>query len=219
MADSPPPLTIYLSLTSSPSTPRSTLTIPSPTSTFTAAQLRKEAAKITTVPLDKLKLIFRGRVISNKDVGNNINVVEEYKLENKCVVHVMGKPVAGSVSGVSATSGAATSTASAATSATAAGARVTLPSSGSTANAAATARSSGSATTPIAAALDKLRSSNDGPTYRTALTTADKLLGNVVAHVSLYLYDYTLDRLIDCVIYCVLCCTKFLCWDIFPVDV
>ena len=218
MADSP--LTIYLSLTSSPSTPRSTLTIPSPTSTFTAAQLRKEAAKITTVPLDKLKLIFRGRVISisNKDlVGNNINVVEEYKLENECVVHVMGKPVAGS--GVSATSGAATSTASAATSATAAGARVTLPSSGTTANAAATARSSGSATTPIAAALDKLRSSNDGPTYRTALTTADKLLGNVVAHVSLYLYDYTLDRLIDCVIYCVLCCTKFLCWDIFPVDV
>ena len=193
MADSPPPLTIYLSLTSSPSTPRSTLTIPPPTSTFTAAQLRKEAAKITTVPLDKLKLIFRGRVISisNKDlVGNNINVVEEYKLENECVVHVMGKPVAGSVSGVSATSGAATSTASAATSATAAGARVTLPSSGTTANAAATARSSGSATTPIAAALDKLRSSNDGPTYRTALTTADKLLGNVVAHVSLYLYDY-----------------------------
>mmetsp|Transcript_6084 Transcript_6084/g.13786 ORF Transcript_6084/g.13786 Transcript_6084/m.13786 type:complete len:454 (-) Transcript_6084:121-1482(-) len=165
MTDSNPPLTIYLSLTSSPSTPRAALTLDH--NGTTGAELRRNAAQVTTVPLEKLKLIFRGRVISDKDEGD---VVKEYRLEEGSVVHVMGKPVA------AAAGAAAGATAASAAPATA-GASVTLPA----VNNMSIASGAGSAS-PLAAALTKLRSSNDGTTYRTALVTADKLMGNIVSH-------------------------------------
>ena len=162
-------ITVYLSLTSSPSTPRSAISISRKSTT--SCELREQASTVTNVPLSAIKLIFRGRMIVDK---KGDNVVEEYKLEEGSVVHVMGKPivVANNVGGSSATSSPSTE----------AGASVSLP----TANLNSLNIASGSSTTsPLAAALTKLRTSNDGPTYRTAVVTADKLLGNIVSHVSI----------------------------------
>lgn len=163
-------LTIYLSLTSSPSAPRAPLTI-DPNGT-TGAELRRKASEVTTVPLPKLKLIFRGRVISDKEEGD---VVKEYRLEEGCVVHVMGKPVA-AAGGVDAGVAAGGATVASTVPATA-GASVTLPAVNNMSVSGGAASAS-----PLAAALTKLRSSNDGTTYNTALVTADKLLGNIVLH-------------------------------------
>ena len=162
-------ITVYLSLTSSPSTPRSAISISRKSTT--SCELREQASTVTNVPLSAIKLIFRGRMIVDK---KGDNVVEEYKLEEGSVVHVMGKPIvaANNVGGSIATSSPSTE----------AGASVSLP----TANLNSLNIASGSSTTsPLAAALTKLRTSNDGPTYRTAVVTADKLLGNIVSHVSI----------------------------------
>ncbi|KAL3797869.1 hypothetical protein HJC23_006907 [Cyclotella cryptica] len=59
-------LTIYLSLTSSPSTPRIPLTLPLNTS---SSQLRALATAATNIPLATMKLIFCGRMIPNKPEG------------------------------------------------------------------------------------------------------------------------------------------------------
>ena len=167
-------ITIHLSLTSSPSTPRSSLVL---TSSTTSNELRTKVSQQTNVPLDKLKLIFRGRMINAKEEGS---VIEEYKLEEGSVVHVMGKPVAAIVN----SNNSAVNSSSNTTNQTA-GASVTLP----TNNIAAT--SSGVVGGPLDAAITKLRSQNDGSTFRTALTTADKLLGNIVNNVSsLYMLVY-----------------------------
>ena len=79
-------LPLYLSLPSSPPAPRIPLTLP-PTSN--ASTLRHLASAATNIPLDSLKLIFRGRVIGEKSEGD---VGLEYKLEDESVIHVMGKP-------------------------------------------------------------------------------------------------------------------------------
>eukprot|EP00579_Thalassiosira_antarctica_P000263 CAMPEP_0201869730 /NCGR_PEP_ID=MMETSP0902-20130614/3136_1 /ASSEMBLY_ACC=CAM_ASM_000551 /TAXON_ID=420261 /ORGANISM="Thalassiosira antarctica, Strain CCMP982" /LENGTH=476 /DNA_ID=CAMNT_0048395277 /DNA_START=26 /DNA_END=1456 /DNA_ORIENTATION=- len=166
-------LTLYLSLTSSPSTPRITLTLENnnDTTSTTAAELLRKASDATSVPLASMKLIFRGRVIPDKSKGD---VVKEFKLENESVVHVMGKPVNNLVGGGGVAGAASVSAASG--SVTAAGASVTLPTGAN--NTAA----GNNASSPGMTALTKMRSSNDGSTYRTALTTADKLLGNIVSH-------------------------------------
>jgi hypothetical protein len=151
-------ITIYFSITSSPSTPRAALAIPE--NGTSPSELRRKASDLTLVPLSSMKLIFRGRVIPDKDGGD---VVKDFKLENESVIHVMGKPV---MAENGAAAGGAAGGAAASTTSLPAGASVTLPSTNS--NAASSARASSS---PLNAALTKLRSSNDGPTYRTALTT------------------------------------------------
>ena len=189
MATPPParPLTIYLSLTSSPSAPRAQLTLHSPSdnginTTVTASELRRKASEITSVPLETLKLIFRGRVIPEKDGGD---VVEEYKLEDGCVVHVMGKPSAVASTTVSSSHAAA---AERSTTSTYAGATVTLPTANAAANNLNNDGSTSSATTVgrIQAAISKLRTSNDPGTYREGLSTAHKLLGNIITNVSFF---------------------------------
>ncbi|KAL9184814.1 hypothetical protein ACHAXT_002591 [Thalassiosira profunda] len=157
-------ITIHLSLTSAPSAARAPLTLENGAS---AAQLRAKASALTSVPIEKMKLIFRGRVIPDKAEGN---VAEEFKLEEGCVVHVMGKPVKSAESGAAA--------ASAVSGAVPAGASVTLP--GTAAAGTSAVAAAGSST--LAAALAKLQASNDGAAYRTALSTADKLLGNIISH-------------------------------------
>lgn len=160
-------LNCYLSLTSSPSAPRGQLTLPLKS---TASDLRRLASEATSVPLTALKLIFRGRVIPDKSEGD---VIGDFKLENDCVIHVMGKPLS--------SSGGAAATTSATTggipSSMPAGASVSLPS-----GTAAPASTSGAGASPLSAALVTLRSSNSADVYRTALTTADKLLGNIISH-------------------------------------
>mmetsp|Transcript_922 Transcript_922/g.1267 ORF Transcript_922/g.1267 Transcript_922/m.1267 type:complete len:142 (-) Transcript_922:190-615(-) len=96
-------LTIHLAITSSPTTPRTPLTIPKSSSSPTSpSKLRELASAQTNIPLDKLKLIFKGRLIVNKNDGN---VVQDFGLEDGCVVHCVGKPVA-----VTSTATAATTT-------------------------------------------------------------------------------------------------------------
>ena len=92
-------------------------------------------------------------------------------MEEGCVVHVMGKPVANA--GVAA---------AASTVPTTAGASVTLPAVNNM------NIGVGASASPLAAALTKLRTWNDGTTYCTALETADKLLGNIVSHVSTMIF-------------------------------
>eukprot|EP00578_Thalassiosira_sp_NH16_P019027 CAMPEP_0181094456 /NCGR_PEP_ID=MMETSP1071-20121207/10002_1 /TAXON_ID=35127 /ORGANISM="Thalassiosira sp., Strain NH16" /LENGTH=481 /DNA_ID=CAMNT_0023176785 /DNA_START=49 /DNA_END=1494 /DNA_ORIENTATION=- len=166
-------ITIHLSLTSSPSSPRAPISLPSDGSA-TASLLRKRASETTNVPLDKLKLIFRGRVITEKEDGD---VVKEMKLEDGSVVHVMGKPVnaGGATAGGASTAGGGGVAANNGGSVPA-GASLSIPTGSNVAASAAPASSS-----PLIAALGKLRTSNDGATYRAALTTADKLLGNIVS--------------------------------------
>ena len=53
-----------------------------------ASALRKQVADSTHIPLDQLRLIFRGKMIKDDDD----NVVSTYKLEPDCVLHCMGKP-------------------------------------------------------------------------------------------------------------------------------
>ncbi len=159
-------ITCYLSLTSAPSAPRVPLSLPS---NATASDLRRLASEATAVPLSALKLIFRGRVIPDKGEGD---VAQEFKLENDCVIHVMGKPAA-SPAAAGATAGATPANNAAAASA---GASVSVPRT----NVPATAPiASGS---PLSAALTTLRSSNSAEVYQTALATADKLLGNIISH-------------------------------------
>ncbi|KAL7535274.1 hypothetical protein ACHAXR_006386 [Thalassiosira sp. AJA248-18] len=176
MSDDNTTLTIYLSLTSSPSTPRAPLILENNDSAnpSTAAELRRKASEITTVPLSTMKLIFRGRVIPDKDEGD---VVKEFKLEDGSVVHVMGKPAAAASGAANAASVGAAASGTGATVSTAGASvsgRVTMPTTNNAAGA--------SSSSPLTLAFAKLQSLNDGPTYRTALTTADKLLGNIVSH-------------------------------------
>ena len=127
----------------------------------------------TNVPLEKLKLIFRGRMINAKEEGS---VIEEYKLEEGSVIHVMGKPAAAVVN----TNNSAVSSNINTTNQTA-GASVSLPNNNLSSSSNTGGVGGGG---PLETALTKLRSQNDGPTFRTALTTADKLLGNIVNNVS-----------------------------------
>jgi len=144
----------------------------------------------TNVPLDKLKLIFRGRMINNStkdgEGSRSKGVIEEYKLEEGSVVHVMGKPVAAVVNNNNNNSAVNSSNNNNTTINQTAGASVTLPNNNN--NLSAATASATTAGGPLEAALTKLRSQNDGSTFRTALTTADKLLGNIVNNVSFFIY-------------------------------
>eukprot|EP00804_Cyclotella_cryptica_P017589 CCRYP_006721-RA/>CCRYP_006721-RA protein AED:0.09 eAED:0.06 QI:0/1/0.5/1/1/1/2/84/471 len=155
-------LTIYLSLTSSPSTPRIPLTLPLNTS---SSQLRALAAAATNIPLATMKLIFRGRMIPDKPEGD---VATEFKLEEECVIHVMGKPVV--VDDHSAQQQQQQQPSAPA----AAGASVTIPPT--------TPPSVATTPTTLTAALATLRSTNPPATYHTALSTASKLLNNIIQH-------------------------------------
>ena len=110
-------------------------------------------------------------------------VIEEYKLEEGSVVHVMGKPAA--VVSNNNNNSTVNSSSNNTTINQTAGASVTLPNNNNVSSSATSATSSAGG--PLETALTKLRSQNDGPTFRTALTTADKLLGNIVNNVSFFL--------------------------------
>jgi hypothetical protein len=87
------PITIHLLLTSSPATPKTSLSI-SPD--CTARELRTLAAEATSVPLADARLIYRGQFIADCSKS-----VQEYGVEEGSVVHLVGKPrdAAGMVGG------------------------------------------------------------------------------------------------------------------------
>lgn len=152
-------LTVNLTLTAVPSSPRVPVKLET---TSTATDLRLKAAEATRIPLASLKIIYRGRMIKDDET---LPVVDEYKLEDECVLHVMGKPTA-----------AAASETPPASTAAAAGSSVSfLPTSGSP-----PIVSTG--IDPLQTALNTLRSSNSSSVYLTAVTTLEKVLSNVIGH-------------------------------------
>jgi len=78
-------LTIYLILTSSPSSPRLELSIPNDISALT---LLRHVSGETEIPQDKMKLIFCGRVITE----NIPSIVDNFCIVNGSTLHVVGKP-------------------------------------------------------------------------------------------------------------------------------
>jgi hypothetical protein len=152
-------LTVQLTLTGDPSSPRVPLTIEK---TATPTQLRAKAAEETKIPLASLKLIFRGRLISDDD---SKQVVSEFKLEDDSVLHCMGKPVATQETA---------SPAANSPSATTVGSSVSFLPSGIAPSVA--------STDPLQVAFNTLRSSNASSVYLTAVTTLEKILSNCVNH-------------------------------------
>lgn len=167
----------------------------------TATALRQEVSKTTSIPLDKLRLIFRGRMIKDEDTKP---AIEEYRLEGDAVLHCMGNPevttTATTTTTTDAAPGVATSTntngtsttAANAVSSAAAAAAVSVPPLSTTtvsnpvavAVAAATSSSGASAAAappsdPVAVALMRLRASNAPSVYKTAVETLLKVLTNI----------------------------------------
>lgn len=82
-------LTVHLTLTAVPNSPRVPISI---SKTDSPSDLRRKTAEATKIPLETLRIIFRGRLIAEQ---SETNVVDEFKLEEGCVIHCMGKPVVG----------------------------------------------------------------------------------------------------------------------------
>ena len=161
-------LTVSLTLTAVQSSPRVPLVIDKKA---TPSELRLKAAEATKIPLSSLKLIFRGRLIADDETND---VVSEYKLEDDCVLHCMGKPVE------SQETASAAATATPATSTVPAGSSVSFRPQPAAAPAALSAAGGGQ--DPLQAALNTLRSSNSASVYLTAVTTLDKVLSNCIDH-------------------------------------
>uniref|UniRef100_A0A7S4R6Y6 Ubiquitin-like domain-containing protein n=1 Tax=Ditylum brightwellii TaxID=49249 RepID=A0A7S4R6Y6_9STRA len=156
---------ILLAITSSPSTPRQTLTLSK--SSTTAKELREQASTLTNIPLDKLKLIFKGRIIIEKNTGS---VATDFGLEEDCVVHCVGKPVA-SAPVVAAAAAVAPPAAS--------GATVSIPT--TTPSTATTTTTEGNTLSQALATLASTQSSTPS-THLTALQTLSKLLSNITSN-------------------------------------
>lgn len=158
---------------------------------ITPTALRQLVAKETKIPLDQLRLIFRGRMIKDDDTQR---AVEEYKLEAESVLHCMGKPVEdvpptdevtstppASAMAVNGRSGSATSSFQPLTSISAA-APSTVPNAAAAAAASFSSVPAGSNNSTLPAALLRLRMNNPPSIYQTALTTLEKILINITTH-------------------------------------
>jgi ubiquilin len=164
-------LTVHLTITGADGAPKVPLTIePSVTST----QLRQQAAEATKIPIESLKLIFRGRLISNNDTQL---AVSEFKLEDGSVLHCMGKPAPAASSAEGGVSSQAATTNNNLASASAA-----QPASRLSFNAFPSASVSAPAPTadPLQAALATLRAGLSQADYLTAVQTLEKILSNIV---------------------------------------
>ena len=140
-----------------------------------AKNLFEEASKATKIPIEKMKLIFRGRIISNKGGDDEVKVMEEFKLEEGSVIHCMGKPVETPIA-----SAANASTNS--NTATTAGSTVTPPAASASAAPAPASSATATASTPssLSSALLKIKNSHPPTEYKTAINTLLKILSNVI---------------------------------------
>ena len=155
-------VTVNLTVTANQTQPRIPLKVPTDAP---ATKLREMVSEATKIPLSKLRLIFRGKLLGDDPEKK---AVEEFKLEDGSVLHCMGKPEASSSASASADPSSAPPAA--------AGSSVTMMQPNNAAAAAPAAASSN----PLQAAFAKLRSSNAPPTYVTAVTTLEKILNNIV---------------------------------------
>ncbi|CAJ1947889.1 unnamed protein product [Cylindrotheca closterium] len=129
----------------------------------TPTQLRTLVATGTKIPLSQLRLIFRGKMI--KDDAEQ-DVVQEYKLEQDCVLHCMGKPSSDASVDFTATPAAAVSAPSVSMAAAASSAAPPAP-----------------AADPLQAALNLLRTNAaSSQVYTTAVSTLNKVLENIISN-------------------------------------
>jgi PUB domain/Ubiquitin family len=154
-------ITIQLTVTASQGAPRIPLEI---STSITASELRDESSKVTKIPLSSLKLIFRGRMITDDPTKH---AVTEFNIEEGSVLHCIGKPAENSIQPPAITS---------------------VPSTIPTVSVAST-NTATTAPPPVSTdvgadrlvfALQALRSTNPPATYQTAVTTLDKILSNIV---------------------------------------
>jgi Ubiquitin family/PUB domain len=155
-------MTVNLTVTATPAAPRISLSIPKDVS---SSELRRLVSEKTTIPLDKLRLITRGKLISNNDANN---AIEEYKLEEGTVLHCMGKPEGGATAPAAAAGAAPVPS-------TTAGSSVTVQP-----QAAASTAAAASSSNPLQAAFAALKAENPPQTYATAVTTLEKILSNII---------------------------------------
>lgn len=139
--------------------------------------MRVLVSETTGIPLAQLKLIVRGRLITD---DSSKNAISEFKLEDQSVLHCMGKPVAAN---------AGTETPASASSANSANDTVATPTAVPTpsvpatvANSATSNNNNTAASTPtsLQAALQRLRQLNSPDVYKTAVTTLSKILKNII---------------------------------------
>jgi hypothetical protein len=147
----------------------------------TAAALRRQVANATKIPLDSLRLIFRGKMIKD---DTSKKAIEEYKLESDCVLHCMGKPVEESAdhnttAGRTASDN-AVAAASTIRSGTSAAAATASPPLAASRPAAESRPAPGNRS--VGAAISRLRQNNPPSVYQTALTTLEKILSKIVGH-------------------------------------
>ena len=132
------------------------------------------ASKATSIPIGGMKLIFRGRIISNKGEGDDVSVAEEFMLESGSVIHCMGKPVLVENVNANADANAATTSASSSGAGVSSGSTVSVPPTASTTT------STSASNLDLSSALQTIKNSHPGADYKTALTTLSKLLQNVI---------------------------------------
>jgi ubiquilin len=145
----------------------------------TANQLFEVASSATSIPQEKMKLIFRGRIISNKEVPIN-----DFQLEEGCVIHCMGKSVAvvGQENALSSLSSATTTSPMIPSSAT----RIATVQPVLTVNnearntATATAAPTLSSEISLSASILRMKTNHSAEDYITGLTTLSKILTNVI---------------------------------------
>ena len=188
-------MTIQLTLTALPGAPRIPLDVTLTDDTDTAvvttsSDLRQLVSSRTNIPLSTLRLIYRGRLITDNTTDTTMNVITEYKLENGSVLHCMGKPSVtttetspevvtasstGTIAGNSIGSTPVTTNAAAPTS--------TVSATTATTPASASSTSSSSSSVPsLQSALETMRASNAMTIYAKCVKTLQKVLVNIIDH-------------------------------------
>ena len=187
-------MTIQLTLTALPGAPRIPLDVTLTDDTDTAvvttsSDLRQLVSTRTNIPLSTLRLIYRGRLITDNTTDTTMNVITEYKLENGSVLHCMGKPSVtttetspevvtasstGTIAGNSIGSTPVTTNAAAPTS--------TVSATTTTTPASSTSSSSSSSVPSLQSALETMRASNAMTIYAKCVKTLQKVLVNIIDH-------------------------------------
>ena len=191
-------ITIHLSLTSSPTTPRIDLAIDSGGS-ISALELQTKVSEATNIPPSRLRLIYGGRVVAVQaprppppPSERPQNVLVEYGIVDGSVVHV----VAGQTKRESAVNNATTATGNARSMAGLASlvdTTSTTTSSSSSNNNSSTlpytfdnnfnANNNTTSSSSLTEALITLQTNNNAHVYHTALATSNKIFTNIITHV------------------------------------
>lgn len=151
--------TVNLTLTAVPNSPRVPISI---SKTDSPSDLRRKTAEATKIPLETLRIIFRGRLIAEQ---SETNVVDEFKLEEGCVIHCMGKPAVGNPL-VAAPTTASTDPIAVTHSAALPDAALSPP----------------AVVNPLETSLMTIRNSYPIDVFLAATSTIEKILQNIVSH-------------------------------------